>query len=437
LINTVPLKMEGKIPMTRTSVSDLPGALQEFRASCPLVEKAIYLANCSQAPQSKPVQAGIQRFLESWAALGMHWGGWIDEVEDARAGFAALIGARKEDIAIGASVSQLASSLASALAQPQSSRKRILSSVVEFPGVGQAWHAAARAVPGWTLDLLTGNEDEVIEADTLAAKRAGLALRHTHPSVVVSTEQFVAGIDESTALVSAPLVSYTNGALVDARTLCNAAHAQGALVLLDAYQAAGSTPIDVQASQVDFVAAGALKYMLGTAGIAFLYVSPAVRERLEPAITGWFGRVNPFDFNSAGLDYPPEASRFDLGTPPLINAFAARAGIELVRQTGVAAIQAQIDRLSALAYRVAPERGLKILGPQPGTPKGATTAIDAGSPERAHWLEEALRKRGVIASARGEAMRLAPHGFTLESEMEQALDHVTALLKSAPERITA
>ena len=415
-----------------TSATTLSPALQQFRAACPLVEKTIYLANCSQAPQSAPVRAAVQSFLDGWAELGMHWGGWIEEVERARAAFAALIGAQPEDIAIGASVSQLVSSLASALVQPQAPRRRILSSVVEFPGVGQAWHAATHAIPGWKLDLLTGNEDEVIEADRLAATRADQPLRHTHPSAVVSTQQLVAAIDETTTLVSAPLVSYTNGALLDAETVAAAAHAQGALVLLDAYQAAGSVPIDVQTSQVDFLATGALKYLMSTTGIAFLYVSPRVRQQLEPAVTGWFGRTNPFDFNSAGLDYAPGASRFDLGTPPLINAFAARAGMELIRETGVAAIKAQVDRLSALAYRAAPARGLKILGPQPGTPKGAATAIDAGSPEQAHWLEEALRTHGVIASARGEALRLAPHGFTLEAELEQALDQVAALLKRAP-----
>jgi selenocysteine lyase/cysteine desulfurase len=420
-----------------TSATTLSPALQQFRAACPLVEKTIYLANCSQAPQSAPVRAAIQAFLESWATLGMHWGGWIEEVERARAAFAALIGAQPEDVAIGASVSQLVSSLASALVQPEAPRRRILSSVVEFPGVGQAWHAATRAAPGWRLDLLTGNEDKVITADRLAAARADQALRHTHPAAVVNTQQFAAAVDDATALVSAPLVSYTNGALLDAEAMVAAAHAQGALVLLDAYQAVGSVPINVQASQVDFLVAGALKYLMGTAGIAFLYVSPRVRESLEPAVTGWFGRVNPFDFNSAGLDYAPAASRFDLGTPPLINAFAARAGMELIRETGVAAIKAQIDRLSALAYRAAPARGLKILGPHAGSPKGATTAIDAGSPERAHWLEEALRTRGVIASARGEAVRLAPHGFTLETELEEALDRLAALLESAPANLTA
>ncbi len=422
--------------MPSTSADALSPALQQFRASCPLVEKTIYLANCSQAPQSLPVRAALQTFMDGWAELGMHWGGWIDEVERARAGFAALIGAEPKDIAIGASVSQLVSSLASALIQPAALRRRILSSVMEFPGVGQAWHAATQAVPGWKLDMLTGNEAEAIHADRLAAARANQPVRHTHPGVVVNAQQVAAAIDATTALVSMPLVSYTNGALLDTQAVVAAAHAQGALVFIDAYQGAGSVPIDVQASQVDFVAAGALKYMMATAGIAFLYVSPRVRQQFEPTITGWFGRVNPFDFNSAGLDYAPGASRFDLGTPPLINAFAARAGMELVHATGVAEIKAQIDRLSALAYRAAPARGLKILGPQPGTPKAAITSIDAGAPERAHWLEEALRREGVIASARGEVIRLAPHGFTLEAELEQALDHIAALLKHVPAELS-
>ncbi len=422
--------------MSSTSASALTPTLQQFRDACPLVERTIYLANCSQAPQALPVRAALQAFVDSWAELGMHWGGWIEEVERARASFAALIGAQPEDIALGTSVSQLVSSLASALVRLQATRRRILGSVVEFPGVGQAWHAAVRATPGWKLDLLTGNDIEVIDSDTLAAARASLpeSERHTHPSVVVTTQQISAAVDETTALVSAPLVSYTNGALLDAQAVTAVAHAQGALVLLDAYQAAGSIPIDVQASQVDFLTAGALKYLMGTAGIAFLYISPRVRQQLEPTFTGWFGRTQPFDFDSAGLDYPPGANRFDLGTPALINAFAARAGIDLVRQTGVDGIQAQIHRLSALAYRAAPERGLTLLGPQQGSLKGAIIAIDAGSPEEAHRLEDALRTRGVIVSARGEAVRLAPHGFTLESELEAALDMLATLQRDIPTR---
>jgi len=261
--------------------------------------------------------------------------------------------------------------------------------------------------------------------------------RLVFPQVVVEAQQVVAALDETTALVSIPLVSYTNGALMDVAPVVAAAHAQGALVLLDAYQGAGSVPIDVKASGVDFLVAGTLKYLLGTAGIAFLYVSPQVRQQLMPVVTGWFGRSNPFDFNPSGLSYADAAKRFDLGTPPLINAFAARAGIDLIRETGVEQIKGQVDRLSALAYRVAPELGLRILGPQQVERKGAITAIDAGSVECAHWLEGELRKHGVIASARGEAMRLAAHGFTLEAELEQALRTVALLLEQAPAEVLA
>ncbi len=96
------------------------------------------------------------------------------------------------------------------------------------------------------------------------------------------------------------------------------------------------------------------------------------------------------------------------------------------------AISAQVARLSALFWRMAPALGLRILGPQPGTAKGATNAVDAGSPQRARALEDELRQRkGVIVSARGKALRLAPHGFIRETELEQALHAVAEMLEHA------
>ncbi len=378
--------------------------LQTLRAACPLLQTDIYLANCSQGPLAQPVRAAIETFLGEWASLGMHWNAWVEEVERARAAFATLIGASPEDIAVGTSVSQLVSSLASALlADVTSTRRRVISSEVEFPGVAHAWLALRKY--GWDVEMLAADEQ-------------GL----------VSTQAFARTVDEATTLISVPHVCYAHGALTDLETVVAAAHAQGALVLADAYQSIGTVPIDVKASGVDFLVAGTLKYLLGTAGIAFLYVNPALLHRLEPSITGWFGRTNPYAFDAIHLDYPQSAARFDLGTPPILNAYIARAGMELVLRTGVERIHAHIERLSALAYELTPRLRLRVLGPQQGTPKGATTALDAGSPERAHQLEEELRQQKVIASARGRGVRLAPHGFTREDELEQALSTVSRLL---------
>jgi len=334
----------------------------------------------------------------------LHWDGWIAEVERARSTFAALIGAKTDEIAVGTSVSQLVSSVASALVKSSSiPRRRIVSSVAEFPGVAHAW--LAMRTHGYDVYLLMGDDEGVVDG------------RH-----------FVEVVDETTALVSLPHVCYANGMMLELEPIVDTAHAQGAIVFVDAYQSLGTVPIDVKASAVDFLAAGTLKYLLGTAGIAFLYVSPAALEQLEPTVTGWFGRVDPFAFDPSQLDYAASAARFDLGTPPIINAYAARAGMELVMGAGVERIRTQLERLSGLAFRLAPQLGLRVIGPQHVESKGATTAIDAGSRENAHRLEEELRHRAVIVSARGKAIRLAPHGFTYEQELEQAMYMVAELL---------
>src|SRR5215471_15989378 len=266
----------------------LPKPLEKLRTSCPMVEASIYLANCSQAPQATPVRAAIDDFLADWSIKGMNWEGWITIVEQARASFAALINADPEDVAVGTSVSQLVSSVTSALVRPDAPRRRLITSVVEFPGVAQAWQAAVHHTQGWELGILTATGEITLSADSPAPDPLGA----TDPDVTISTERFLQAIDERTALISVPQVLYANGALQDVQRVAEAAHAQGALVFVDAYQAVGNVPLDVKASGVDFLAAGTLKYLLGTAGIAFLYVRPSLRELLIPSVTGWFGRVH-------------------------------------------------------------------------------------------------------------------------------------------------
>ena len=132
-------------------------------------------------------------------------------------------------------------------------------------------------------------------------------------------------------------------------------------------------------------------------------------------------------FDPAHLDYADSAARFDLGTPALLNAYAANAGIKLILDTGVLRIQRQLERLSALAYDLADQFQLPLVGPRRGEMRGATIAIDAGSVERAHRLEGALHQYAITTSARGRLLRLAPHGFTAAEEMEQALHTVKHL----------
>jgi len=188
--------------------------------------------------------------------------------------------------------------------------------------------------------------------------------------------------------------------------------------LVDAYQSLGTCRLDVKQADIDFLISGNLKYLLGIPGIAFLYVRKQLVQQLQPSITGWFGQKNPFAFDSKNLDFAPGASRFDTGTPPVIAAYAARAGMQIINQIGLENIETRIDHLSRFAINRALQLGLDYAGPHDIAAKGATTAIRVADARR---IQSCLAERNIIASARGDIIRIAPHFFTREEELDAVL----------------
>ena len=150
-------------------------------------------------------------------------------------------------------------------------------------------------------------------------------------------------IDERTLIVPATHVCFRNGHKTDIARLVQVSHDRGAYVFLDDYQRTGSGPIDVHALGVDFMVTGCLKYLLAAAGIGFLYARRELIERFEPTVTGWFGRVNPFAYRIDALDWPEGANRFESGTPPVPNAYAALAALELLDGIGYDVVGRQVE----------------------------------------------------------------------------------------------
>src|SRR5262249_43361465 len=152
-------------------------------------------------------------------------------------------------------------------------------------------------------------------------------------------------------------------------------HARGALLYVDAYQTLGTMPVDVRALDADFLVSGNLKFLMGVPGIAFLYVRRELIDTLVPSVTGWFGRANPFAFQVRELDWSPTASRFDAGTPPIINAYIARSGMSIINEIGPAGIRAWHEVLGQRLIDGGRARGLAIHGHTDMTRKTATTAF--------------------------------------------------------------
>jgi selenocysteine lyase/cysteine desulfurase len=373
--------------------------LRAWRERIPLLSSVVPMNNCSQAPQTDFTRAAAERYLESWNHAGMDWDEWMDEVRRAKQAFAHLVNASPDDVAVFSSVSEATSAVASAI-EAGGDRSEIIVTDAEFPTIGHVW---------------------------LAQEKRGLRVRWVPVrDGTISLDDYA--VREQTALVSATHAYYMNGFMQDIGALVKRVHHAGALIYVDAYQSLGTVPVDVQALDVDFLAAGNLKFLMGVPGIAFLYVKRSVADRLAPVLTGWFGRSNPFAFDARRLDWSPGAARFDTGTPPVINAYVARAGMEMINEVGPANIRAWLEVLGQRLIDGGRERGFTLHGTDDMSRKTATTAFVV---DDSHAVEIAMKRAGVIPSARGPVIRLAPHFYNTTGDVDVALDVLTAVLARA------
>jgi selenocysteine lyase/cysteine desulfurase len=372
--------------------------IASWRGRIPLLGSLVPMNNCSQAPQTDLTRAAAERYLDSWNRSGMDWDAWIEEVQLAKQEFATLINASPDEIAAFSCVSEATSAIASAL-DFSGARNKVVVTEAEFPTIGHVWLAQERrgARVGW-----------------IPARDGGIDLA-----------EYDARVDDSTAVVSACHGYFLNGFMQDAAAIATHAHDRGALLFVDAYQTVGTMAIDVKAIGADFLAAGNLKFLMGVPGIAFLYVRRELIERLQPTMTGWFGRANPFAFRVDQLDWSPTASRFDTGTPPIASAYIARAGMSIINSVGPRKIRAWLEILGQRLIDGGIDRGLTIHGTTDMTHKTATTAFVVND---SHAVEVAMRRAGVLPSARGPVIRLAPHFYNTIEDVDVALDVLTAVL---------
>lgn len=371
-----------------------------FRSQFPILSDTVHLASCSQGAASLRLIAALEEFGWSMRTHGAPWDRWMAEADTARRMFARLIGASPEEVAIVSCASEGAYQVASTIDWRR--RPAIVSTDLEFPSIAHVWlaqgrrSAAVRFVPG---------------ADGM-----------------VRSEDYLAAIDERAGLVSVPLVTYRGGARLPAAEVVAAAHAAGARVFVDAYQAAGVLPVDVRALGCDYLVAGALKYMLGIPGIAFLYVRDGLASELTPELTGWFGRADPFSFDPQTLDFAPSARRFETGTPAIPAAYGAVAGLTTLAGTDLAAVDRHVRALTGLADQRLAGAGERIFSPRDPSVRGPQVAIIDDDPTA---LAEYLAARRIITSPRGDLLRISFHYYNNEQDVATVCDAIAGYRTAA------
>ena len=374
-----------------------PHSLARYRSEFPIFRDRIYLNTCSLGALGDRTRRKLAEFLDLWQSRGAAawYDVWWAALSDLRARYARLVGAAPPEIALAPSISVALSAVAESIDYAR--RPKVVTTSLDFPTVAYQWLAKARR----------GVEVVVVDSPD---------------RVSVPVEAIARAVDERTALVATSHVYFTSGAIQDIRAVADAAHARGALCLIDAYQSVGQVPVDVRATGVDFLTAGGLKWLLGGTGIVFLYVRAELARRLEPAIAGWFGHRDQFAFDPHTLAFHDDARRFELGTPALAAVYAQLGGLEYIEELGVPAIRQVTAALTedlvarALAAGFSPN-----VAAEPAT-RSAIVMLPVPDPPAA---VRHLADGGVVADARPGHVRLSPFFYNVQD------DHVTALERLA------
>lgn len=384
------------------SHSDDP--LLAFRDEFPILSQSTYLVSNSLGAMPRGVPDALAEYAAQWGERGVRaWAeGWWDMPIRIGDNVAPLMGASAGEVAMMPTVTQAMSAVLSALDYP-AERNRVVMTALDFPSVRYAYDALAPRF---------GAEIVVVPSDD---------------GITIDTSRLLESIDERTRLVAVSHVLFKSAYIMDAKTIIERAHSVGAVIALDAYHSVGVIPVDVHALGVDFLAGGVLKWLCGGPGGSFLYASPESSARFAPAQTGWQAHRTPFVF-APTMDYAEGSWRWLGGTPSVPALFAGREGPAIVQRAGMSAIRAKSMRQTARLIELADARGWRVVAPRAAEQRGGTVAFDV--PHGAEVAQALLSRDIVIDYRPGAGIRVAPHFYTTDAEVEVVAEAIDDILET-------
>jgi kynureninase len=386
-------------------VSETGGRLRD---EFPILAGTTYLVSHSLGAMPRGAEAKLHEYTEMWARRGVRaWAeGWWRLPLTVGDQVGQIIGAPPGSVVMHQNVS-ICESLILSCFDFAGRRNKIVYEDLNFPSVMYVYEAHR-------------------------AEGARIQMIPSEDGITIPLDKMLAAIDEETLLVPISHVIFKSGAIQDVAAIVKRAHDVGALVVADLYQSAGTVPVDVAAWDVDFATGGSVKWLCGGPGAAYLYVAPRLRSKLRPRLTGWMAHEKPFAFETGPIRYAEDASRFLHGTPAVPALYAAQAGYGLVESLGVDAVRRQSLRQVARLVE-----GARALGFTPRTPekpeeRGGMVIVDV---PRAEAVTRELLRREILVDYRpGAGIRISPHFYTRDDEVDYALQQIREILDSGAEK---
>jgi kynureninase len=352
----------------------------------------------------RDVPARLAEYVEQWKSRGVRaWAdGWWEMPVRVGDLIAPLIGARAGEVAMVPTVTHAMSQVLSTLDYP-AERNEVVMTALDFPSVRYAYEALAPRLG------------------------AQLVVVPSADGIGIDPGQVIDAITPRTRLVAISHVLFRSAYIMDAEAICARARAMGARVVLDAYHSVGVMPVDVHALGVDWLCGGVLKWLCGGPGGCFLFAAPGSTGSLAPALTGWQAHQSPFAF-ADGMTYAANAWRWLGGTPVIPALFAAMAGPAIIAEAGIPAIREKSRRQTGWLLAAADVRGWRVHAPRAPELRGGTVAFDV--PHAAEVARALLADDIVIDYRPGAGIRIAPHFYTSDDELQRCVDAIDEILRT-------
>lgn len=376
--------------------------LLSYRTQFPILDKTVYLINHSLGAMPQATYQRMHDYAETWATRGIRaWEeGWWDMPITVGDKIGRIIGAPSGTVAMHQNVSICQALLISCF-DLRGKRNKIVYEAMNFPSVMYVYEAHAKAA---NARIVTVPSDD---------------------GITIDTQRMVDAIDEETLLVPISHVLFRSAYIQDVAAIIEKAHAVGAYVILDAYQSAGTVPLNVTELNVDFATGGSVKWLCGGPGAGWLYVRPDLHTRFQPQVTGWAAHRAPFAF-AAAMDYATDIHRYLHGSPAIPALYAAESGYDLINEVGVERIRANSIRQTTKLIELSDEQGWRLNSPRPVEQRGGSVILDV--PFAGEVVRELAAREMLVDYRPGAGIRVGPHFFNTDDEIVALVQEIKTIL---------
>ncbi len=376
--------------------------LLSYRAQFPILATTVYLINHSLGAMPKATYDRLHDYAEAWDTRGIRaWEeGWWEMPLTVGDKLGRIIGAPPGTVAMHQNVSVCQALIISCF-DLTGKRNKIVYEAMNFPSVMYVYEAHAKAT---NARIVTVPSDD---------------------GITIDTQKMLDAIDEETLLVPISHVLFRSAFIQDAKAIIEKAHAVGAYVVLDAYQSAGTVPLNVTELNVDFATGGSVKWLCGGPGAGWLYVRPDLHTKFEPKVTGWAAQRSPFAFASE-IDYATDIHRYLHGSPAIPALYAAESGYDLINEIGVEAIRANSIQQTTKLIELAEEQGWRINSPRDANQRAGSVILDV--PFAGEVVRELSAREMLVDYRPGAGIRVGPHFFNTDDEIETIIREIKTIL---------